>query len=111
MAPLCFLHHQGLRWGADDSQPTLSVPLQQKQHSLTFSLLTVAQGASLTTKPLDGALDSSWEEGFIYTCIASLSTTSASCSQKAQLGGWILMVLQTAVIPSSKLSHILLQPV
>lgn len=63
-----------------------TLPVPAAEAALTFSLLTVAQGASLTTKPLDGALDSSWEEGFMYTCIASLSTTSASCSHMAQLG-------------------------
>lgn len=47
--------------------------------SLTFSLLLAVQGASRTTKPLDGALDSSWGAGFTYSCSASLSTTSASC--------------------------------
>lgn len=46
---------------------------------LTFSLLPAAQGASLTTKPLDGALASSWAGGFMYACRASESTTSASC--------------------------------
>lgn len=65
---------------------TPCAPSPVAEAALTFSLLTVAQGASLTTKPLDGALDSSCEDGFIYTCIASLSTTSASCSDTAQLG-------------------------
>lgn len=49
---------------------------------LTFSLLLAVQGASRTTKPLDGALDSSWAGGFRYSCSASLSTTSASCGHR-----------------------------
>ncbi|GAB5576161.1 anoctamin-4 isoform X4 [Prionailurus iriomotensis] len=44
-----------------------------------------AEGASRTTKPLDGALDSSWAGGFMYTCNASLSTTSASCGHRLRM--------------------------
>lgn len=54
----------------------------QDEHCLTFSLLLAVQGASRTTKPLEGALDSSWAGGFMYTCRTSLSTTSASCGHR-----------------------------
>lgn len=47
----------------------------------TFSLLLAVQGASRTTKPLDGALASSWTGGFTWTCSTSLSATSASCGR------------------------------
>ena len=62
--------------------PTLPGIQEGRSPHLTFSLLLAVQGASRTTKPLEGALASSCAGGFMYTCSASLSTTSASCRQR-----------------------------
>lgn len=81
--------HVGSLWGSTrlqgrppHSSARDSTSTGRRGQGLTFSLLLAVQGASRTTKPLDGALDSSWAGGFMYSCSASLSTTSASCGHR-----------------------------
>lgn len=81
--------HVGSLWGSTRLQGLPphgstrdSMSTGRRGQGLTFSLLLAVQGASRTTKPLDGALDSSWAGGFMYSWSASLSTTSASCGHR-----------------------------